>query len=84
MATEGGDSPAVEASGAPARPDAADADVVITTVVSADDPRPATAPPPAPEADDAGDDLEWVWADDDGDDHLRPPSRPEPEATSPA
>ena len=84
VATEGGDSPAVEASGAPARPDAADADVVITTVVSADDPRPATAPHPAPDADDAGDDLEWVWADDDGDDHLRPPSQPEPEATSPA
>lgn len=84
VTTEGGDSPAVEVSGAPARPDAADADVVITTVVSADDPRPATAPHPAPEADDAGDDLEWVWADDDGDDHLRPPRRPEPEAASPA
>ena len=77
VATEGGESPAVEASGAPGRPDPSDADVVITTVVSADDPRPA-APP---EAGDAGDDLEWVWADDD-DDHLRPPRPSEPEGAA--
>ncbi|HET7721587.1 MAG TPA: hypothetical protein VFK43_16580, partial [Acidimicrobiales bacterium] len=80
MATEGGESPAVEA-GAPGTPDPADADVVITTVVSADEPRPAAAPT----TDAAGDDLEWVWEDDADDDHLRPPRQAAaPEAEAPA
>lgn len=72
MATEGGDSPAVGDRDAPAAPDPADADVVITTVVSADDQRPAQQV-------DGDDDLGWIWADD-GDD-LRPHSAP---ATRPA
>jgi prefoldin subunit 5 len=70
VATEGGESPAVEMSDAPSAADPADADVVITTVVSADDPRP---PAPPARAGGGDDDLEWVWADNDGDDHLRPP-----------
>ncbi len=73
MTTEGGESPAVDVSAATSSADPADADVVITTVVAADDPRPAAPRAPAP----AGDDLAWVWADDD-DDHLRPPSPASP------
>lgn len=73
VATEGGDSPTVDPAGATAASNPADADVVITTVVSADDARPA---PAAPEGEDQ-DDLAWVWADDGDDDDLRPP-RPEP------
>ena len=69
MATEGGDSPAVDAPGGPERSQASDADVVITTVVSSDDPRPSALPPRAEPADD----LEWGWAGDD-DDPLRPPA----------
>jgi predicted nucleic acid-binding Zn-ribbon protein len=84
VATEGGETPAVEASIARTTPDPADADVVITTVVSSDDPRPAAPTPAAPDEDDgAGDDLEWVWADEGGD-HLRPPRPPAPEAEPPA
>ena len=83
VATEGGETPAVEASSARTTPDPADADVVITTVVSSDDSRPAAPAPAAPdEDDDVGDDLEWVWADE-GDDHLRPPRPPAPETESP-
>lgn len=61
VTTGGGEPPGARA----AQPD--DADVVITTVVSADDARPADAPAAAPEvADPAGDlvqDLEWAWDD---------------------
>jgi chromosome segregation ATPase len=64
VATEGGDSPAVETSRA------ADADVVITTVVSADEPRVPAAPQPVDEEADPmedvlEDDLAWGWAEDD-------------------
>ncbi|MGH9265544.1 MAG: hypothetical protein ACRD1D_12725, partial [Acidimicrobiales bacterium] len=62
--TEGGGSPPVD-------PPEPDADVVITTVVSADDPRP---PAPAGDAEALGDDddlgphaddgLSWAWGDD--------------------
>ena len=84
MATEGGDSPAVDAPDAPASRNPADADVVITTVVSADDPKPAAPPPEAPPVDDAqAGDMEWVWADADEDD-LRPPAPPAPPAPPPA
>jgi prefoldin subunit 5 len=66
VAAEGGDSPATP-------PDPADADVVITTVVSADDPRPVAPSSPAP-PDSDDDDLDWIWADSaDDDDDLRPP-----------
>lgn len=75
MATEGGESPAVDPSAATPAAEPADADVVITTVVSADDASPA--PPPAEAGPAEDDDLAWVWADDrDGADDLRPPSRP--------
>ena len=78
MATEGGDQPAVDAPDAPARQRPADADVVITTVVSADDPKPPEAPP-AQTANPV--DMEWIWADtDEGAHDLRPPTvaRPAP------
>jgi DNA repair exonuclease SbcCD ATPase subunit len=71
VATEGGDSPAVDAPGGPERSQASDADVVITTVVSSDDPRPSALPPRAEPADD----LEWGWEGDDDEDPLRPPAR---------
>ena len=76
--TDGGEPPAAEA------PRPSDADVVITTVVSSDDPRPADAPaPPAePEAEgaravdpadlsDPDESLSWVW----GDEEQHAPSR---------
>jgi chromosome segregation ATPase len=59
-ATEGGDAPGADA---PAPPDS---EVVITTVVSADDPRPQgdeAEPARTGEAGDAGDDLKWAWDD---------------------
>lgn len=68
-ATEGGESPSVDP------PEPSDADVIITTVVSADDPRPPTDPlddeglgEPAAGHDvdyrGEGDDLSWTWGDD--------------------
>lgn len=52
--------------------------MVITTVVSSDDPRPPAPSPRAPAGDDdSDDDLDWIWSDSgDDDDHLGP-SRPE-------
>jgi hypothetical protein len=85
VATEGGDPPAGDDPDAPASRNAADADVVITTVVSAEDPKPAAAPPEAPPVDNAeAGDMEWIWADSEDDD-LRPPSsgRPAPAPASP-
>ena len=82
MATEGGDSPAVDAPGGPERSEASqasDADVVITTVVSSDDPRPSALPPRSEPADD----LEWGWEGDD-EDPLRPPARAANPAPAPA
>ena len=76
VATEGGESPAVDASAATPPAEPADADVVITTVVSADDPRPATPPVPDHANDDLDvGDLEW----DSDDDYL-----PAPAAGAPA
>ena len=85
VAAEGGESPAVDTPGALSGASSADADVVITTVVSADDPRPPSTPSaPALEDEDAVDDgLDWVWADhgDEAGDDLRPPRR-EPAASA--
>lgn len=80
VTTEGGESPAVDVPAASSPADPGDADVVITTVVSSDDPRPAAPAPPPPTGDGAGVDLDWVWADDGDDDHLRPPPPPAPDA----
>ena len=82
MATEGGDSPAVDAPGGPERSEVSDADVVITTVVSSEDPRPSALPPRAEPADD----LEWGWDgdNDDADDPLWSPARPDDELAAPA
>lgn len=79
MATEGRDSPAVDAPGGPERSEASDADVVITTVVSSEGPRPSSLPPRAEPADD----LEWGW-DGDDDDPLRPPVRRDDEPPTPS
>jgi hypothetical protein len=84
VATEGGDSPTGDTPDTSAGRNAADADVVITTVVSAEDPKteaPSPSEPPAVEHSDAGD-MDWIWDDaDDGADDLRPPllARPAPE-----
>ncbi len=74
MATEGGESPAVDA------PGAADADVVITTVVSADGARP-DAPVEQAAGDRIDDDLAWEWGDPEDDDL---PLRPRAPAPAPA
>ena len=67
--TDGGEPPAEEA------PRPSDPDVVITTVVSADDPRPADVSPP--EFGDSDDDLAWVWGDEDSSAPLPgPPAAP--------
>ena len=87
MATEGGDSPAVDPPDRPAGPDAADADVVITTVVSADEPKPVASPPEAPKAESPEPDMEWIWAETGLEsDDLRPPMPPRdaPSAPGPA
>ena len=68
MATEGGDSPPVEEPDGRNRAEAPDADVVITTVVSADEPRPSPLPPRVAPAED----LDWDWEEGDADDVLRP------------
>ena len=88
VATEGGESPAVDVSAARSAADHGDADVVITTVVSADDPRPAPAPTRAPQQDHFEDgELDVVWDDRgaDDDDHLwsPPPETPAPAAPGP-
>ncbi|MDQ4090683.1 MAG: hypothetical protein M3163_10350, partial [Actinomycetota bacterium] len=84
MATEGGDSPAVDSPDRPAGPNVADADVVITTVVSADEPK-AAPPPEAPKVEGPGADMEWIWADrgEEADD-LRPPMPPREAPAGPA
>ncbi|HVL06129.1 MAG TPA: hypothetical protein VM388_09075 [Acidimicrobiales bacterium] len=81
MATEGGESPAVETSDAHPATEPADADVVITTVVSSDDPRPA-GPSPHTDAEDDLEvgDMDSFWAEDD-DDVLRSARPPAAEAT---
>ncbi len=80
VATEGGESPAVDApraadgSGPSYGAEPSDADVVITTVVSADDPRPPPPPRgPAPAVGPADDLVDWGWVDGDEDDALLPP-----------
>ena len=81
MATQGGDPPAVDATRGPERSEGPDADVVITTVVSADDPRPSPLPPRSEPAED----LEWGWQGGDEEEPLRPiqESAPAPEAQAP-
>jgi len=86
VATEGGDSPAVDA---PRRTDDGDNDVVITTVVSADDNRP-TGPSPEPADRPAApggtdDDLAWIWGEgsESEKDELRPPTPARPPAAPP-
>lgn len=71
MATEGGDSPAVHAPGVPER---SDADVVITTVVSSDDPRPPPPPTPTPNPTPPADDLAWIWGKAEDDDDVFQPA----------
>ena len=73
VATEGGDSPTVDAPGAP------DADVVITTVVSADEPRQAPRGDWIPASDPADDHVDWGWGSDD-DAPLPPLVAPAPPA----
>jgi chromosome segregation ATPase len=94
VATEGGESPAVDAPGATdvpqrsAAPGDAD-DVVITTVVAADDNRPPAPPPADQDPAGPGDDLGWVWDDADEAPERRPPpaapvAPPTPAAPQPA
>ena len=79
MATTDGEPPAESS------PRPADADVVITTVVSADDPRPADAPeaehPLPSDADLAEDEMSWVWSEEEGPapSQRRPPEQPSTE-----
>ena len=87
MATQGGDPPAVDATRGPERSEGPDADVVITTVVSADDPRPSPLPPRSEPAED----LEWGWQGGEDEEPLGPvqgsapaPEAPAPEAPAPS
>ena len=78
VATEGGESPAVDTSAATPPAEPADADVVITTVVSADEPLVATPPARERHDDDLdGGDLEWAW-EENADDNLWAAETPEP------